>query len=570
MFICNGLKSNRQTSINTDSNKNSSTNDKINSESDLVIIDYPYVKNKIDNNNKKNFEKVENQKMEKIEIDKINLTLSNSSISDSDEIIDENEVFFVDNEKYEKNNIKNNNLQTVKNISFNINKKPKNKTRNLKCEIIPFKSNEFQINSINYNSIEKNEIKNFIIKNFNFSIENKKNIYQKKKILKIETNNSINLEKINQNYLINNDSNNDFLLKNYKKFQTFDQTNSINNNNNFNNQNNNNFLLNSSINFNNKIDSNSKFSPFLTSNSINFFNTNIKTFESIKIEYCPKCEEIYKYLIYNNMPLKIITCLYCNKTLNEKVYEYFKNLYLNNNLFTENNEIQYSNQNNLKEKKSRNKKNNNVHLNKNNTYSSFINHKKDELLNFSSFNNSYYSNVSFAEVLKKKKSNLFLNFEKRKNKKSKIYSSSTNIEMNNIYKRFHKHEKIENIKINKKYNSSKNLIKEPSKKLLKRLINGEKIKTTKKEIKEVNERLYKKLNEVKKVEKEKKEEFKKLNLVKKSYTTNLKNQVIQKYKENFNKNILNNVNNSNENNIIYNEQNNNDSVKLKNINNHKK
>ena len=106
MFICNGLKSNRQTSINTDSNKNSSTNDKINSESDLIIIDYPYVKNKIDNNNKKNFEKVENQKMEKIEIDKINLTLSNSSISDSDEIIDENEVFFVDKEKYEKKILK--------------------------------------------------------------------------------------------------------------------------------------------------------------------------------------------------------------------------------------------------------------------------------------------------------------------------------------------------------------------------------------------------------------------------------------------------------------------------------
>ena len=46
MFICNGMKSNRQSSINTDSNKNSSTNDKINSESDLIIIDYPYEKKK--------------------------------------------------------------------------------------------------------------------------------------------------------------------------------------------------------------------------------------------------------------------------------------------------------------------------------------------------------------------------------------------------------------------------------------------------------------------------------------------------------------------------------------------
>ncbi len=566
MFICNGSKSNRQISINTDSNKISSTNDnKTTSESDLIIIDYPYEKSKIDNKKNNEFEKVENKKIEKIEIDKINLTLSNPSISDSDEIIDENEVFFVENEKNEKNIYKNskklinsnNNLQTVKSISFNINKKQKNKTRNKKNEIIPFKSNEFQINSINYNSIGKiNEnlnVNNLIIKNFNFSIENNKKIYQKKKIFKIETNNSINLAKINQNVLINNYSNNEF----NQKFQTFDQT----NNNIFKNQNNNNFLLNSSINFNNKNDSSfntnifysnsiSKISPFFTSNSISNFKNNIKTFESIKIEYCPKCEEIYKYLIYNNMPLKIITCLYCNKTLNEKVYEYFKNLYLNNNLFTENNEIQYSITN--KTNNSRNiKKNNNendILINKNNTYSSFNKYKKDELLNFSS------------------------SFEQRKNNKSKIiYYSSKNIEMNNIYKRFQKNEKIENKKLNKKkYNSSKNLIKEPSKKLLKRLINGEKIKTTKKEIKEVNERLYKKLNEVKKVEKEKKEEFKKLNLVKKSYTTNLKNQVIQKYKENFNKNILNNVNNSNENNIIYNEQNNNDSVKLKNINNHKK
>ena len=94
MFICNGMKSNRQSSINTDSNKNSSTNDKINSESDLIIIDYPYEKKNVDNQKNNNFEKVENKKMEKIEIDKINLTLSNPSISDSDEIIDENEVFF--------------------------------------------------------------------------------------------------------------------------------------------------------------------------------------------------------------------------------------------------------------------------------------------------------------------------------------------------------------------------------------------------------------------------------------------------------------------------------------------
>ena len=549
MFICNGMKSNRQSSINTDSNKNSSTNDKINSESDLIIIDYPYEKKNVDNQKNNNFEKVENKKMEKIEIDKINLTLSNPSISDSDEIIDENEVFFVEKEKNVYKNKKNNvnNFQTVKSISFNINKKQKIKTRNIKNEIVPFKSNEFQINSINYNNENENKFDfaktndNFIVKNINFTIENSKKIYQKKKILKIETNNSINFEKINRNILINND------LNNCKTFQTFDQTFLNNNNNIFNNQND------SSFNANNQ--------NFLTTNSNNNFN-NVKT-ESSKNEYCPKCEEIYKYLIYNNLPLKIITCLYCKKTLNEKVFEFFKNLYLNNILFTENCEIQYSITN---EKK-------NIFNEKNNYKNSLKKYKKDEILNFSSsFNNSYHSNVSLAEVFRKKKSNLFLNFEQRKNNKSKIiYNSSTNIEMNNIYKRFYKNEKI---KLNKKkYNSSKNLIKEPSKTLLKRLINGEKIKLTKKEIKEVNERLYKKLNEVKKIEKEKekKEEMKKLNIFKKAYTTNLKNKVIQKYKENFNKNnILINLNNNNENNILNNESNNIDSIKLINISNHKK
>ncbi len=89
MFICNGSKSNRQISINTDSNKISSTNDnKTTSESDLIIIDYPYEKSKIDNKKNNEFEKVENKKIEKIEIDKINLTLSNPSISNSDKIID--------------------------------------------------------------------------------------------------------------------------------------------------------------------------------------------------------------------------------------------------------------------------------------------------------------------------------------------------------------------------------------------------------------------------------------------------------------------------------------------------
>lgn len=40
---------------------------------------------------------------------------------------------------------------------------------------------------------------------------------------------------------------------------------------------------------------------------------------------CKNCEEIYKYLIIHNLPIKMITCLYCHREMNMKTLEYYIN-----------------------------------------------------------------------------------------------------------------------------------------------------------------------------------------------------------------------------------------------------
>ena len=59
-------------------------------------------------------------------------------------------------------------------------------------------------------------------------------------------------------------------------------------------------------------------------------NLNIKHYEENTSEIkepnsCIKCEEIYRYIIINKLPLKKITCLCCNKEMNEKTFKYFIN-----------------------------------------------------------------------------------------------------------------------------------------------------------------------------------------------------------------------------------------------------
>ena len=40
---------------------------------------------------------------------------------------------------------------------------------------------------------------------------------------------------------------------------------------------------------------------------------------------CKYFEEIYKHLIINNLPIKMITCLYCHREMNSKTLEYYIN-----------------------------------------------------------------------------------------------------------------------------------------------------------------------------------------------------------------------------------------------------
>jgi hypothetical protein len=44
---------------------------------------------------------------------------------------------------------------------------------------------------------------------------------------------------------------------------------------------------------------------------------------------CTFCEEIYKFIILNNMPLKMMTCLYCNKQMNGVSLEFYLRKYKN-------------------------------------------------------------------------------------------------------------------------------------------------------------------------------------------------------------------------------------------------
>ena len=66
----------------------------------------------------------------------------------------------------------------------------------------------------------------------------------------------------------------------------------------------------------------------INNNMISNQNLNLKNYQLNKIEVeepnsCPKCEEIYRYIIINQLPLKKITCLYCHREMNEKTFDYY-------------------------------------------------------------------------------------------------------------------------------------------------------------------------------------------------------------------------------------------------------
>jgi hypothetical protein len=67
--------------------------------------------------------------------------------------------------------------------------------------------------------------------------------------------------------------------------------------------------------------------PFSTNSHPNpNYNSNQNS-SSSEPNSCNYCEEIYKYTIMNNLPLKIMTCLYCNKNMNGTSLEFFLHKY---------------------------------------------------------------------------------------------------------------------------------------------------------------------------------------------------------------------------------------------------
>jgi hypothetical protein len=112
--------------------------------------------------------------------------------------------------------------------------------------------------------------------------------------------------------------------------------------------------------------------------------------------------------------------------------------------------------------------------------------------------------------------------------------------MQNIYKHFNKSTK--NLRFSQTFstttdnnlnnNYSKRSVSEPPKGLLNRLIKGEKVKMSQKEMIALNKRLYNKLTEMKgqKDDEVRKEELSKLNKMKKEFTNNLKNKVVNQYR----------------------------------------
>ena len=349
-------------------------------------------------------------------------------------------------------------------------------------------------------------------------------------------------------------------------------------------------------------------------------NSNIEPSESSTSEAEPKacnyCEEIYKYLIINNQPIKFIKCLYCNRIMNRTTLDYYIDKYkndVNNKIINDTNkdidsqnsklntilheiQLQINNQQPLFNKEGNIKETHNskkydfpqdnqfnqeqnkfnlpeqiseIKINNSNQTENKI--KKAERIDIeisppitkSKTNNALLSSnnvpqkkenqimlntnnntISLAEAFRTKRLKIINNIEKRANsiKDSKTFPhfETDNIEMQNIYKHFNKSTK--NLRFSQTFstttdnnlnnNYSKRSVSEPPKELLNRLIKGEKVKMSQKEMIALNKRLYNKLTEMKgqKDDEGRKEELTKLNKMKKEFTNNLKNKVVNQYR----------------------------------------
>ena len=294
-----------------------------------------------------------------------------------------------------------------------------------------------------------------------------------------------------------------------------------------------------------------------------------------KEKYCSYCEEIYKYTILNNTPLQKIKCVYCNNELNLESLDFFIKKYKK--------ELQAKYQTQLvppSEKESPDTSlslskshksidnNTNENISMNNITASEIQAKKQTPNQSSSNSISIQNNLtdydnmmmnnhvannsnltlnqpSLAEAFRSKRAKLYNRIQQRsKEAKEKLTHSKSSQAMNTLYLKLKNNIPIKPKSTRKEEENAKSQIeikdsqfkqkkiKEPSKELMDRLINGKRAKMTKKEMKEVNNRLYKTLVDVQRKDDSyiKKEEMDKRVLKKKEYTDTLKDKVIMNYK----------------------------------------
>ena len=294
-----------------------------------------------------------------------------------------------------------------------------------------------------------------------------------------------------------------------------------------------------------------------------------------KEKYCSYCEEIYKYTILNNTPLQNIKCVYCNNELNLESLDFFIKKYKK--------ELQAKYQTQLvppSEKESPDTSlslskshksidnNTNENISMNNITTSEIQAKKQTPNQSSSNSISIQNNLtdydnmmmnnhvannsnltlnqpSLAEAFRSKRAKLYNRIQQRsKEAKEKLTHSKSSQAMNTLYLKLKNNIPIKPKSTRKEEENAKSQIeikdsqfkqkkiKEPSKELMDRLINGKRAKMTKKEMKEVNNRLYKTLVDVQRKDDSyiKKEEMDKRVLKKKEYTDTLKDKVIMNYK----------------------------------------
>lgn len=275
-------------------------------------------------------------------------------------------------------------------------------------------------------------------------------------------------------------------------------------------------------------------------NNNEYANTNTSTVNpSIDNDSCNYCEEIYKFIILNNLPLKIMTCVYCQKQMNKGSLEFYLGKYKHD---LENQYKQILGNVSLDSKRDDNDFNNisiksepiehikKLHKDKkpermefdfscvnevNDQFTSsrpierVYNNKFERLevaksnYNINDDKNSRQDNTGFlldtadtgmslAEMFKRKRPRLVNNIESRAhsvkelklNRSTVSDASEDNLEIRNIIKLKKKKESAAGQKItidlnNQKYKSSYSVGKnEPNPELLDRLINGTRVKVT--------------------------------------------------------------------------------------------